>query len=96
MAGTRLGILADDLTGALDAAAPFPGRGMSTFVSTGTEPPPGAAGQYEMLSLNMDSRRREADDAEGLDGVDRVDERGLLHGDSPRPTSTCGFQVSQP
>lgn len=84
MAGARLGILADDLTGALDAAAPFPGRGMSTFVSTGTQPPPGAAGQYEVLSLNMDSRRREIEEARqaaviATDNLLRAGFHPLLH-----------------
>lgn len=51
----RILLLADDLTGALDAAAAFAARGRRTFVSlTGTAAPPAT----EVVALNADTRRR--------------------------------------
>jgi uncharacterized protein YgbK (DUF1537 family) len=52
----RIGIYADDLTGAMDAAAPFAAAGMSTYVSVfGTVPDDGAR-THRVLSLNIDTR----------------------------------------
>ena len=53
---TRIGIYADDLTGALDAAAPFAAAGMSTYVSVFGVVPDGAARRHRVLSLNVDTR----------------------------------------
>ncbi|MDA1258850.1 MAG: hypothetical protein O3C10_13575 [Chloroflexi bacterium] len=53
---TRVGIYADDLTGALDAAAPFAAAGMSTYVSVFGVVPDEVADQYRVLSLNVDTR----------------------------------------
>ena len=50
-----VGIFADDLTGALDAAAPFAARGFRTLVSPSHELPAGA-GNAEVISLNLGSR----------------------------------------
>ena len=51
-------LLADDLTGALDCAAAFAGRGVSSFVSTGRDI--AGAPQADLLSVNMDTRRMPA------------------------------------
>ena len=51
----KIAVLADDLTGALDCAAAFLSYGFSPFVSIGVEPP--KRGEYDVLSLNMDTRR---------------------------------------
>ena len=59
MADSKVGIFADDLTGALDACARFPARGLATFVSTSTTVPIGARSMYQVVALNMDSRRRD-------------------------------------
>lgn len=53
---TRVGIYADDLTGALDAAAPFAAAGMSAYVSVFGVVPDGAARRHRVLSLNVDTR----------------------------------------
>ncbi|MEE8046868.1 MAG: four-carbon acid sugar kinase family protein, partial [Dehalococcoidia bacterium] len=50
-----IGIFADDLTGALDAAAPFAARGYRTVVSSTWELPQGAAGA-EVVSINLGTR----------------------------------------
>jgi uncharacterized protein YgbK (DUF1537 family) len=52
----RIGIYADDLTGALDAAAPFAAAGMSTYVSVFGVVPDGAARTHRVLSLNINTR----------------------------------------
>jgi uncharacterized protein YgbK (DUF1537 family) len=59
MAESTIGIFADDLTGALDACARFPARGLATFVSMSTTIPIGANGAYQVVALNMDSRRHD-------------------------------------
>ena len=59
MAKSKVGIFADDLTGALDASARFAARGMPTFVSTTTQVPLGASELYQVVALNMDSRHYE-------------------------------------
>ena len=61
----QITILADDLTGALDAAAPFAARGLSTFVSTSGEM--SALPESQVVSVNADTRRLELDEA-----VDRI------------------------
>lgn len=50
-----VGIFADDLTGALDAAAPFAARGFSTVVSSTAELPIGA-NRAEVISVNLGTR----------------------------------------
>ena len=50
-----VGIFADDLTGALDAAAPFAARGFRTLVSPTSELPVGAEGA-EVISVNLGTR----------------------------------------
>ena len=50
-----IGIFADDLTGALDAAAPFAARGFRTVVSASAELPEGTAGA-EVVSINLGTR----------------------------------------
>ncbi len=59
MADSTVGIFADDLTGALDACARFPARGLAAFVSMSTTIPIGAKGMYQVVALNMDSRRHD-------------------------------------
>lgn len=80
MAERRVGIYADDLTGALDAAGPLAAAGLAAFVSMGTSVPPGAANHYEVLSANMDSRR--ASRAEAVERARRAVES----------LSTAGFE----
>ncbi|HJM53061.1 MAG TPA: four-carbon acid sugar kinase family protein [Dehalococcoidia bacterium] len=53
---TRIGIYADDLTGALDAAAPFTAAGMSVYVSVFGVVPDDDARSHRVLSLNIDTR----------------------------------------
>ncbi|MDP6823473.1 MAG: four-carbon acid sugar kinase family protein [Dehalococcoidia bacterium] len=53
---TRVGIYADDLTGALDAAAPFAAIGVSAYVSVFGVVPDGAGLKHRVLSLNVDTR----------------------------------------
>ena len=50
-----VGIFADDLTGALDAASPFAARGLRTLVSPSHEMPDGAS-KADVISLNLGSR----------------------------------------
>ncbi|MBT3995203.1 MAG: hypothetical protein HOF01_05335 [Chloroflexi bacterium] len=50
-----VGIFADDLTGALDAAAPFAARGFRTVVSPNEELPIGA-NRAEVISVNLGTR----------------------------------------
>lgn len=57
----RLALLADDLTGAADAAAPFAARGLDVSVAL-TAAPPDAV---EVLALVTDNRWRHADEAAG-------------------------------
>ena len=52
----RVGIYADDLTGALDAAAPFAAVGMSVYVSVFGVVPSKITDGYRVLSLNIDTR----------------------------------------
>jgi uncharacterized protein YgbK (DUF1537 family) len=59
VATSKVGIFADDLTGALDASARFAARGMPTFVSVTTQIPLGASELYQVVALNMDSRHHE-------------------------------------
>ncbi|KJF69684.1 four-carbon acid sugar kinase family protein [Rhizobium nepotum] len=57
-------IFADDLTGALDAAAPFAGRGLSTEVAIGIDGVGAAlADAPAVLSVNLGCRDGEADEA---------------------------------
>ena len=53
-----VGIFADDLTGALDAAAPFAARGFRTIVST-THKLPEDAKNAEVISVNLGTRHME-------------------------------------
>ncbi|MBT4513635.1 MAG: hypothetical protein HOC77_00905, partial [Chloroflexi bacterium] len=52
----RVGIYADDLTGALDAAAPFAAVGLSVYVSVFGVVPDEVAVEHRVLSLNIDTR----------------------------------------
>lgn len=52
----RIGIYADDLTGALDAAAPLAAAGLSTYVSVFGIVPDDDARTHRVLSLNVDTR----------------------------------------
>jgi len=62
MAVMRVAIVADDLTGALDAAAPFAARGQPTAVALDAQ---GAAalGHFAVVSVDADSRHRPAGEA---------------------------------
>ena len=51
-------LLADDLTGALDCAAAFAGRGVSSFVSVGRDI--ARAPRVDLVSVNLDTRRLSA------------------------------------
>lgn len=54
---TRLAIVADDLTGALDASAPFAARGLSTVVALGLDGLSAAlAGGADVVGVSTDSR----------------------------------------
>ena len=56
-----VGIFADDLTGALDAAAPFAANGFRTVVSSTSELPQGAE-SAEVVSINLGTRHMEPAD----------------------------------
>jgi D-threonate/D-erythronate kinase len=59
-----LGIIADDLTGAFDAAAPFAGRGLSVAVSVGVEALSTAVDlRCDVIAVTTQSREIEADQA---------------------------------
>ena len=54
---TRLAVLADDLTGALDAAAPFAARGITTVVALGLDGLDAAlASGADVVGVSTDSR----------------------------------------
>ena len=57
----RTVLIADDLTGALDCAAAFAGRGVSSFVSVGRDV--ARAPRVELVSVNLDTRRLPAREA---------------------------------
>lgn len=78
---TDLAIIADDLTGALDAAAPFATRGLKTIVALSPDALPEAfAAGAAVVGVSTDSREVDADTArsrmgaaaEGLGGSIRV------------------------
>jgi len=56
-----VGIFADDLTGALDAAAPFAAQGFRTVVSSTSELPQGAE-TAEVVSINLGTRHMDPTD----------------------------------
>jgi D-threonate/D-erythronate kinase len=56
-----VGIFADDLTGALDAAAPFAASGFRTVVSSNSELPQGAE-NAEVVSINLGTRHMDPTD----------------------------------
>ncbi|MGF9562997.1 four-carbon acid sugar kinase family protein [Neorhizobium sp. JUb45] len=59
-----LAILADDLTGALDSAAPFAGRGLRTEVALAREAIAGiVADSPDVISINLNTREIGADEA---------------------------------
>jgi uncharacterized protein YgbK (DUF1537 family) len=61
---TRLGVVADDLTGALDAAAPFAARGIATVVTLGPEGLAAAlASGADVVGVSSNSREASPDDA---------------------------------
>ncbi|WP_193334624.1 four-carbon acid sugar kinase family protein [Devosia beringensis] len=61
---TRLGVVADDLTGALDAAAPFAARGIATVVALGPEGLVAAlASGADVVGVSSNSREASPDDA---------------------------------
>ena len=57
----RTVLIADDLTGALDCAAAFAGRGVSSFVSVGRDI--ARAPRAGVVSVNLDTRRLSAREA---------------------------------
>lgn len=63
----RVGMIADDLTGALDAAAPFAARGMKTIVVLSPERmaaiDPATLAGAEVICINTASRERPAEEA---------------------------------
>ncbi len=59
-----VGIFADDLTGALDAAAPFAANGFRTVVSSNSELPHGAE-SAEVVSINLGTRHMDPTDITG-------------------------------
>lgn len=62
--GLRLAIIADDLTGALDASAPFAGRGLTVTVALGPEHLPAAlATRPDIIAISTASRDIPASDA---------------------------------
>ena len=54
---TIIAILADDLTGACDAAAPFARRGLATEVVLDAAVLPNAGAMPDVLALDVDTRR---------------------------------------
>jgi uncharacterized protein YgbK (DUF1537 family) len=59
-----LAILADDLTGALDSAAPFAARGLRADIALALEAIPEIVGdQPDVISINLNTREISADDA---------------------------------
>ncbi len=61
---SKLAIIADDLTGALDAAAPFAARGLSTVVALSAKTLPSAlARNADVVSVSTDSREISASEA---------------------------------
>lgn len=61
---TRIAIIADDLTGALDSAAPFAVRGLSTLVATRPEAVPDAlAAACDVVAVSLNSRLADPDEA---------------------------------
>ena len=56
-----LGIVADDLTGAMDTAGPLAGRGLSTLVALGIEGLDG--GRHDVLCYNTQTRNASSGDA---------------------------------
>ena len=65
MSSPVLGIFADDLTGALDAAAPFAARGFKVRVST-TSDVPAISDDVDVVSVNMGTRHASSGDAESI------------------------------
>jgi uncharacterized protein YgbK (DUF1537 family) len=64
MRSPRVALISDDLTGALDAAAPFAGAGWRTVVATAPEHLAAAlAAGAEILAVSLNSRDISADDA---------------------------------
>lgn len=72
----KFAVLADDLTGALDCAAAFLSSGFTPFVSITSKVPEDA--DFDLLSLNMDTRRIRIDDAKIVisESVDQVRDVG--------------------
>src|SRR5690606_6122283 len=61
---TKRAIIADDLTGALDAAAPFAARGLSTVVALSAKALPKAIAQgSQVIGVSTDSREIPPDEA---------------------------------
>ena len=75
LAVVRLAVVADDLTGAADAAAPFAARGFTVSVALGEGLPDAA-----VVALSTDNRGRPADEARARTrrAVNRVREAELL------------------
>lgn len=74
--GARLAIVADDLTGALDCAAPFAALGTDTYVALSVGFP--LPGNGSVVSVNADSRRLDRDAAASavLDALDLAQQSG--------------------
>lgn len=72
---TLLAIIADDLTGALDAASPFAMRGLRTIVATApTALPEALAGEPDVVAVSSNSREMPAAEARQTvaDCIDRL------------------------
>jgi len=65
MTAPVFGIFADDLTGALDAAAPFAARGFTVRVSTTSEVP-SISDDVDVVSVNMGTRHASPTDVESI------------------------------
>ena len=106
MTAGRLGIVADDLTGALDSAAPFAASGYSVYVPLNPSEP--GAFAHDVVSITTESRALPPDDA--AEAVRRVVRRlssdgrwvykkidSLLRGnvgpEAAAAAETCGAEV---
>lgn len=76
--GQPVGILADDLTGAMDAAAPFAVRGLTSIISLGKVP----KSLTPVLSISTETRDKASSDAESvrraLQSLQRLQSRALF------------------
>jgi len=61
---TKVALVADDLTGALDAAAPFAARGLDTRVATSVDALADLTGEPQVIAVSTNSRHMAADRAQ--------------------------------